>query len=35
VVPGPSPPHDVPADAIVAGVPARLIRMSGFEASTS
>ena len=27
--------HDVPANAIVAGVPARLIRMSGFDASAS
>jgi len=26
---------DVPANAIVAGVPARIIRMTGFEASPS
>ena len=27
--------RDVPANAIVAGVPARLIRITGFEASPS
>ncbi len=26
---------DVPANAVVAGVPAKVIRMTGFEASTS